>query len=647
MIRVEITRAEPAFGGLSFEETGPYLKIVGRAFGKVDPTHPLNSGIVDIARAPTDAAGLVAYECAFCLLMPEDLRRGNGALLYDVVNRGNKVALHCFNDAPRDRESALAMSVNDPSLPVDAGNGFLMRKGFTILWSGWQGGGVTGASDLLHAQLPVATDEGRPIIGLSREEFVFEHSHSPVTAVLSYPAADRDTAKCALTVRQRERDPRVPIAPERWRFLSDTQIEIDRPPGFDASALYELIYPAKDPIVMGLGYAAIRDLISFFRHARVDAAGAANPLAAADRIGIDRVLAFGMSQAGRVLRDFIYRGFNEDLGGRRVFDGVMPSMTGSRRAFVNHRFAQPGRFARQHEDRLFPHDQFPFTYATTTDPVSGRTDGIFTRCEASRSCPRVIHTESSSDFFHGRASLLVMDGKGNEVRVPDRVRFYHFASTQHGGGRAMAHLGRLLPFTKYPLNPADFSEVHRALLLALDRWVADGTAPPPSRFPTSMDGTLVSADPESYGFPAIPDVSYRGRLNGLSELDYGEQPPRSIAGRDYVVKVPSIDEDGNEKAGIRVAEVAVPRGTCTGWAPRRAGFAEDELVALGAWFPFAATREERLRSGDPRLSLEERYPTRDDYVRRIAEVAEQLHADGLLLREDVERIITCARERES
>jgi hypothetical protein len=225
------------------------------------------------------------------------------------------------------------------------------------------------------------------------------------------------------------------------------------------------------------------------------------------------------------------------------------------------------------------------------------------------------------------------------------VRLYHFASTQHGGGRAMARLGPMLPFPKYPLNPADCSEVHRALLLALDRWVADGTAPPPSRFPSAADGTLVSAESESYGFPAIPGVHYRGRINGLSELDYSEQPPSPIPGRDYVVKVPSIDADGNETPGVRVPEIAVPRGTCTGWAPRRAGFAEGELFALGAWFPFAATREERLRSGDPRLSLEERYPTPGDYVRRIAEVAEQLHADGLLLREDVERIITLARER--
>lgn len=644
-MRIEITRREPAFGGMTFGEVGAYQKIVGRAFGKVDPSHPLNSGIVNIARAPTDASGLVAYECPFCLLMPSALDRGNRALLYDVVNRGNKVALHSFNDAPRNRENPAAMAVNDPSLPIDAGNGFLMRHGFTVLWSGWQGGGVLGGSDLMAARLPIATDTAKPIVGVSREEFVFEHAHSPIAATLSYPAACMDPAECVLTVRQRARDPRIPIGPEHWRFLSDTQIQIDRPAGFDASALYEFIYPAKDPIVMGLGCAAIRDLVSFFRYALADDAGAANPLAFGGSVGIDRVLAFGMSQAGRVLRDFVYQGFNEDLAGRRVFDGLLPSMTGSRKAFVNYAFAQPGRFARQHEDRLFPHDQFPFTYATTTDPVSGRTDGLLARCGVSAHCPKVVHTESSSDFFHGRASLLVTDGRGRAVAIPDCVRFYHFASTPHGGGGATAHIARFLP-TKYPLNPADFSDVHRALLLALDRWVAAGIAPPPSRFPGADDDTLVSADVESYRFPAIPGVRYLGRINELSELDYREQPPRPIAGRDYAVMVPAIDADGNETAGIRVPEVAVPRGTHTGWAPRRTGFAEDELIALGAYFPFAATRAERLASGDPRLSLEERYPTPDDYVRKLVSAAERLHAEGFLLQEDVERIVAKARKWE-
>jgi hypothetical protein len=628
-VRIEFTRVESAFGGASFGDVGRYRKLAGRAFGRLDPVHPLNAGIVNLARARVDADGLVAYECDVCLIAPEDPAKGNGALLYDVVNRGNKVALHGFNDAPRDRENPAAMAVNDPTEAVDAGNGFLMRHGFSVLWSGWQGTGVMGGDGLMAARLPVPGDEGQPIVGLSREEFVFEHPQSPVTAPLTYPAAARDQAACVLTVRQRERDPRTPIAPDRWRFMSDSAIEIDRPAGFDASAIYEFVYPARDPIVMGMGFAAVRDVVSALRR-DLD-------------LNVGRTLAFGMSQAGRFLRDFVYQGFNEDLAGRRVFDGIFPSMAGSRKTFTNYAFAQPGRFARQHEDRLFPHDQFPFSYATTTDPVSGRTDGIFARCAASRTCPKVIQTESSSDFFHGRASLLTTDGAGDPIPVPDEVRLYHFAGVQHGGGGATANFARNFPFTRHALNPADFPGVHRALLLALDRWVADGTSPPPSQFPAGDD--LVDAGRESYGFPVIPGADYPGLVNRLSEIDYAVQPPTQIPGKDYAVKVPAIDADGNETACIRVPEVAVPRGTYTGWAPRKAGYAEGELIALGAFLPFAATREERAASGDPRPSLEERYPTPEDYVGKIAEAARDLCEQGLLLAEDVERVIEDARNR--
>jgi len=325
---------------------------------------------------------------------------------------------------------------------------------------------------------------------------------------------------------------------------------------------------------------------------------------------------------------------------------VLACMAGSRKAFVNHAFAQPGRFSRQHEDRLFPHDQFPFSYATTTDPVSSRTDGILARCGASNTCPKIMQTETSSDFFHGRASLLVTDGAGEEIPVPDCVRLYHIAGVQHGGGGdPTVDYARFFPAAAYAPNPADCSELHRALLVALDRWVSDGVPPPPSRFPHPDDGTLTPAMPERYGFPAIPGVSYPGLVNELSEVDYGVQPPRPIPGRDYAVMVPAIDRDGNEVAGVRLPDIAVPRGTHTGWNPRREGYAEGGLSAIGAWFPFAATEEERLASGDPRLSLEERYPTDEDYLRKLAEAAEELCEWGLLLQEDVERLIEKARGR--
>jgi hypothetical protein len=644
MLRIEIQRVEPAFEGAAFGEVGAYEKIVGRIHGTVDPVHPLNRVIVNLDKAPVDADGHVAYATDFYLLKPVDLRRGNRRLFYDVLNRGGKVALHALNDALRNIDGGTRIGCNDPSTLTDAGNGFLMRRGYSILWSGWQGGGVLPGDGRMMASFPVAADRDGPIVATSREEYVFDHLSDPAVATLSYPANTTDPSACTLTVRQRERDARTPLSAAQWRFVSDTRIEIARPAGFDASAIYEFIYPARDPIVMGLCFAAIRDLIAFLRGESVDAAGTHNPLAVDGRPAIDRVFAHGVSQSARLLRDFLHQGFNQALTGGTVFDGILASMAGSRKSFVNHAFAQPNRFSRQHEDRLFPDDQFPFSYATTTDPVSGRTDGLLERCESTGTCPKIIQAESSSDFFQGRACLLVTDGAGAEVRVPDTVRLYHFAGTPHGGGGGDPTVdpARMFPSMRFAANHAGCSGVQRALLVALDQWVSADVPPPPSLFPGLLNGTLVSASAEVYGPPAIPGIAYPGIVNELAMLDHDVQPPRAIPGRDYDVLVPAIDADGNEIAGIRVPEIAVPRGTHTGWTVRRDGFAAGELGPAGNYFPFAATKGERLASGDPRLSIEERYPTEGDYVRKIADAARSLAARRLLLDEDVDRVIAKA-----
>jgi hypothetical protein len=374
------------------------------------------------------------------------------------------------------------------------------------------------------------------------------------------------------------------------------------------------------------------------RHDNTDADGRPNPLMLDGRPGVDFVLAYGASQSGRFLRDFIWQGFNQDLRGRKVFDGVIATVAGSRKTFTNFAFAQPGRFSRQHEDRLFPHDQFPFSYETVTDPISGKTDGILARCRASNTCPKIMQTEASTDFWQGRASLLVTDGKGIEIPVPDNVRLFLFASIQHGGGSVAANF----PFNQYPTNPAEYTAVHRALVVALDEWVSGGVLPPASRFPLVSEGTLISPAPQTYGFPAIPGVNYPGLVNELSEMEYSVQPPKPIPGHDYLILVPKVDEDGNEVPGIHIPAIVVPRGTHTGWNLRRAGFAEGELVLLGSYFPFAATKAERLKSGDPRPSLEERYPTKEDYVSRVVQATDKLREMRLLLAEDIERIVNAA-----
>ena len=288
-MRIEITRVESAFDGLCFGNVGAYEKVAGRIFADVDPAHPLNAGIINIEKAPSNGIGRVEYQLDFYLLKPVDLRSGNRRIFYDVVNRGNKLALNNLNDAPR---------TNDPAAAADAGNGFLMRQGYSLLWSGWQGG-LSEGDHLLRAQLPVATEQDAPIVATSRDEFILEHTHNPITLSLSYPASTLDQGAATLTVRQREPDRRIALSPKDWRFKSNTRIEINRPVGFDAGAIYEFIYPARDPVVMGLGFAAVRDVVAFMRHDRADANGTSNPLMQDGQPGINYVLAYGASQSGR------------------------------------------------------------------------------------------------------------------------------------------------------------------------------------------------------------------------------------------------------------------------------------------------------------------------------------------------------------
>jgi hypothetical protein len=628
-MKIEIDRIQSVFDGAEFGGARSYQKVTGRIRGVADPAHRLNRGIVNLERAPRNAAGHVEYCVDFCLLKPADPRKHNGRIFYDVLNRGNKLALSALNDAP---------ASNNPQTAADAGNGFLMRQGYAILWSAWQGDVAPGEGRML-ASLPIATANGEPIVAINRDEFIFNHSHNPARAPLSYPAAGMDQTRAQLTVRQRERDRRTPLASTVWRFLSDRQIEITRPEGFDAGAIYEFIYPARDPIVMGLGMAAIRDVVSFFRNRAADDEGNPNPLAGGGSIRIAHVCAFGMSQSGRFLRDWLWQGFNQDLNGRKVFDGVIPSLAGSRKTFTNFAFAQPGRFSCHHEDHLTPGDQFPFTYVTRFDPLSRRTDGILDRVRASDTCPKIMHIDSSGEYWQGRASLVTADEAGRDLELPEEVRVYNFAGTQHGGRFATA----IFPFCQHPGNPVDMNAAYRALLVALDRWANAGVPPPPSSYPRAADATLVSAP--AIQFPAIPGVKYETMLNELCETDYTLQPPRPNTERRYAVMVPAVDADGNEIGGVRLPEIAVPLGTHTGWNPRREGFAPGELALLGWYIPFAQTAAERQANGDPRPSLEERYANHQAYVEAVARVAQALCEARLLLREDVERYIESARRR--
>jgi hypothetical protein len=631
---VVITSTEsPTFEGLSFGSVGQYERLVGIARGEIDPSDPLNAGIVNIDKAPRNAQGKVEYDVDIYILKPVDMSKGNGKILYEVLNRGNKGAISRFNNGG---------GGNNPQTAEDAGIGFLMRKGYTILWSGWQVSyGIPGQSDAagsrpatgggrMLARFPIATNPGEtPIVGQSREEFIVESNASPFVANLTYPAADIEE-QASLTVRENQDDPRQTPAGMSWRYLNEWQIEITRPssPAFDGGAIYEFIYPAKNSIVYGMAFASMRDVVSFFRYEVSDSLDNPNPLSPY----IEKALGHGSSQSGRFLRDLIYEGFNQDESSRIVFDGANPHIAGSRKTWTNFEFSQVGRWSRQHEDHYMANDQFPFTYTTLYDPISGLTDGLLVKCQATGTCPKIMETFTDAEMWQARASLVVTDTMGNDITLPDNVRAYLFTDCQHSAASSTdPGIG------KYLRNPLDYRPLSRAILVALDEWVTNGTIPPASRVPKRSDGTLVPSDQASTGFPNIPGVTYSGLYNWLQLTDYSVQPP--AVGAFYPVFVSKVDSDGNGVTGIRLPDVEVPVATYTGWSLRAAGHAENELNSgNGSYFPFAQTEAERLATGDPRLSIKERYPNHGVYVSAVALAADNLVSERLLLQEDSVRI---------
>jgi hypothetical protein len=615
VVRFEILQTGPAFAGRAFEGVGPYVKVTARATIAIDPVDPRNAVIADISRAPRNASGKVEATGDVVLLRPADAARGIGSLLVDVPNRGRKLAPQLFDDAGQP-------GANNAEQASDAGLGFLYGKGYTMAWIGWQGD-IPSMLGQLALQVPVV----QGVTGAARDEFVFDHLRTPVTATLSATIAD--PATLAVTVRSRWDAPREKPAGLSIRATGATSVEITRPPsGFDAGALYEVTYTARDPAVHGLAFAATRDVVSFLRHE----AGATNPLAVDGRVPVQRAIGFGVSQSGRYLRDFLYLGFNEDLRGGRIFEGLMPHVAGARRMSTNFRFAQPSRNARHPQDPAWQADLFPFTFETLQDPLSGRRDGLMLRCRQSNTCPRVIQTDSEHEWWASRASLLVTDLAGNHVDLPANVRAYMIAGTPHFAepGERM----RRAPTMALPVNPMHAGPPMRALLTAMQAWISTGTEPPSSRVPMRAHGTLVEA---SQAVPAgIVGLPYDSIYTGAALTDQAVFPPPVLG--TYPVFVPRADADGMAISGIRMLPLAVPHATYTGWNPRAAGYGAGALFPLqGAVVPFATTRGDRERQHDPRLSLEERYGDRAAYVRSVRAAAARLVAERLLLPQDAQR----------
>ncbi len=651
-LHLHIDRRAPIADGAPFGAAGPYECIVGRAEVFLDPDSPHYAKVVDLAHAPRDAQGRVRYETDIYLLKPLDMAQGNRRLLYEVVNRGDKRALQFFNDAP---------ASNDPTAPGDAGNGFLMRQGYSILWCGWQADVLPG-DGRLTLTVPIARDGDQAITGIVREEIIVEEagivsvpiSGKPTTR--SHPTVSRDTVKASLTCRQYEADERQEIPPGDWQFArcgpdgepepSDTDLYL--PSGFRPGWIYEAILTAKDPQILGLGFAAVRDLVDMLRHDQADGRGAPNPLA--DDTGrpmIEKAYAWGRSQSGRYLREFVYQGWNAGRAGRPVFDAVWPHVTGGGRLALNLRFGHPDRYPRQHEQHLYPSDQFPFAYVPCTDPASGKTDALLRHPETD---PLILHTQTASEYWQRRGSLVHTDAQGNDLEDHPRVRIYLFASSQH-------HAAPGVPPQPGPhqnlTNALNTSALLRALLVRLDAWATSGEPPPSSAVPRRDDGTLVAGDAAIDRFPKIGDVRPPLSPNRLFPQDYGPlygdgiatvEPPHVDRAHEYAVGVPMIDADGNDIPGLRTPDVMVPRATYTGWNMRAAAVGPKAMYGItGSYLPFVKTEAARAEADDARPSLAARYPTTEDYVRQVEEAARDLHRQGFLLTEDVERYIAAAK----
>lgn len=666
--RIEITATYDAYGGASFGDTGPYVVITGIAHGKLDPAAKANAGIVDLALAPRDARGMVDYSDDFVILRPKLASHAKRVMFYDVVNRGRKLAAGTFNGA-------------GPTFAAgDEGNALLLRLGYTMVWSGWQGDvPLTGHGDTaaIGTDFPIATNpNGSSITGRSRDEFVLDTLGDALGADgvalvdLSYPAASLDKTGVTFDWRPTWKtpggmtfnSPSTPVADSDWSFVNDgTQVRFTLPPGADAGSIFSFVYEAKDPMVMGIGFAAVRDFITFLKYEHHDNFGNRNPLddfqhaPCLDHGGkchggdsnFEVAIMEGISQSGRFTRDFLWRGFNDDTRGHAVFNGMFPIIPGSRKTYTDFRWAQPGRWSKEHEDHWQPGDQFPFAYNVIRDPVSGVTDGIMRECLTSDTCPKIIQLDGGFETFGARNSLVSTDGAGHDLAIPANVRLYVVPGASHGGGNGVAAISQS-PVCQYPGSAVVERTVDRALAPVLVDWIAYGTPPPASRWPSVAAGTFAApADQADVGFPDLTSIGipYRGDLyNEISVTDYTDAVPVADLSRQYKVLVSKTDADGNEIAGVRVPDVVVPLATYTSWNVRAAGHTPGEAcISSGSTLPFAATQAERQATGDPRLSLEERYDSKAQYVSKVQAAAQALVTQRLLLPEDVAGYVESAQ----
>jgi hypothetical protein len=638
--RVEILQTEAVPPTQANGEAVPaYERITGRFYGELDPKDPKNALITDIQFAPKNARGMVEYVGTFSLMKPADMSKASGVLMYSVVNRGAGVAT-------------------------------ASAEGHVSLVSGWQGDVVPLATNQT-IQVPRAKNpDGGSITGPMVIRITGQSGNTAMLTIpratpTPYPPASMDTTAATLVSAVSEttmgaKSGVVKIASTEWAFATCDKTPFPGVPdathicikgGFNPSLLYELQYTAKDPLVLGIGFAATRDLNSFFRYETKDGTGAANPVAGAIRWAISE----GSSQSGTFLRAYIHLGFNQDEKNRIVWDGSNPHIA-SRVIDMNRRFALPGGTVALYELGTDP----PLWWEDWNDTPRGRGyTGILDRCRVSKSCPKIMETFGAAEIWGLRASAMLVgtDGKA-DIPLPDSVRRYYFAGAQHGGGRGgFSVTGEAVAGCELPSNPVPEAQIRRALTKSFVAWVTTGAPMPPSRYPKIADGTLVANTNAAMGFPRIPGkpmpehmqrplIGYvlgrqfnvedgSGYLTGVPEVQ-----------KAYPQLVVKVDVDGNEIAGLKSPLAMAPLGTYMGWNVTTVGPFKGQLcgdVPTGGFIPFAKTKAERTASGDPRLSLEERYGSHDGYVQTVTTAANSLVNDGLLLRHDADAMIAQAR----
>jgi alpha/beta hydrolase family protein len=650
VIRVEITSRADVLNGRAFGDTGAYERILGRAYFSVALANPHNRRVVDLQNAVNLKSGEVEFSSDFTVVRPKDPAKRNGSLLLEVPNRGRARIIAIVDGGSWD-------------LASDAGDAWLLRNGYTIVSVGWQWD--ASGPDALRLYAPVAKEKGKTITGLLRgdlmpwqpmQEIPLGHLILGEIGGAEYPVAVPDDPRNMLTVRDSRNAKRTTILPSEWQFahtqdgkpssqektgkLTPDNRHIHLNGGFQPGKIYEYVYAVADPVVAGLGFAAVRDFASYAKHATDAIAPAA------------RVYGEGISQNGRFLRDFLYQGFNADEDGKIALDGVLAHVAGAGRGSFNYRFAQPSRDAQPTSSVFFPTDIFPFTDQPEADPLTNQLGGLLDLMVSEKALPKIFFSNTSYEYWGRAAALIHISADGRrDAPVSRSVRIYHFTGLQHFSGSFPPVKGKGDLLGQQPQSPLPVKYFWRAMIANMDAWVRDNTLPPNSSYPKIADGTLVPFS--AYAFPQIPNLNKPHEANEAFHLDFGPdwrhgilsfQPPR--VGPPFIVLLPQVDADGNERDGVRLPELTVPLATYAPWNLRDPSIgAPDQRVSFEAsYLPFPKTAEDRAKSGDPRHSVVERYTGREDFLARYTQAVDDLINERWILAEDRDALLALAAQ---